>query len=691
MDFSWIKKIFTKKSSKNESVGITKIDTSFTYVRRYSKLKRNEKKIVKELLNKTDFNNYKELVKFSDDLASLYSFEQDILSHTIKRYDDETYYIDKCYDNPTNAMIKKVNFAKMAICEYSTIVDNIKKIRNELEYRFNTIDLFIKKWETPGIFKKNSIKEQNEFLRNKNSLYEERQRILNSIRNIDNVLGMIAICIKEDTKLDKNYHVLEQFNMIINNKEFSSKLKEELSAEIYDNNWSRFEPINISKSFEKEIIEKMYTIIYEYYRNKPIVLDKLNTATNESEILYTLIKYIPNNKLDEVYKIFAKYLHQYEIYLCTHKNDYKDYLKEIDTVINEYKNTATKNWDTVRLRYLIIYYSDWSNKYFDLYDELNMDIVNEITNKINYLYWMYNLKEKRYIGEFKISNEIDYAINLLDEVEKKFNVKLDKSNYLSQEARRNGFIKKYVNTGFMKKNFINLFDLLNGNEEDVKINFYWEIDLKKNNVFYTQVKMPYEESSSRLIVYPEAYPFIFHSRNISKIDDSEGKYSIDKKRMTDWDIFVTNIQNHVLERQLDYRLLYIPAQYYKYSDWLSDMLNNDNQIEAVYLEDTSILYNYLMDVPYKKHASKLIFIKYKNIPFIYDYGVLVEDYRNLIMGDDHFKLTSSENGIHKYEYIKYNYECATIIVVPNDTKYSDLIDLMEQEKEKNKQYKKELG
>ena len=145
MDFSWIRNIFKRKTNKN--VNIATIDTTLTYIRELNQLSHKEKKKVLEYFNKVNFNNYQDLVKYSDDLSNLYILEQDVLEHTINRYNKEFEEINNL-SIPDISLIKEIVLAKLAKCEYSLIVNNSKiihKIPNQsLKIYLNNNTLYFK-------------------------------------------------------------------------------------------------------------------------------------------------------------------------------------------------------------------------------------------------------------------------------------------------------------------------------------------------------------------------------------------------------------------------------------------------------------------------------------------------------------------------------------------------------------------
>lgn len=754
MDFSWIKNLFKKKT--NENINLTTIDTTLTCVSEFKKLKRQEKEKVLKYFNSINLDNYRDIVKYSDDLSKLYSLEQDVLLHTMWRYEQDfkeaNEMINKSKKNEPIAMIKKSVAAKLQIYEYGVIFNNIYTIRKDLEYRFIALNLFIHKYDKLCLSKSITKEEKQKYLSKRGSLDSQSKLMLISIRDVDNVLGMVRDNIKKDVNIEESHELVNNYNTILNNDRdifLNTHLRIEIGIilrriQYLFKHSSLLDPF--IEEIKKEILDKMENEMQKK-RNKLIDLHHkvwtdldiqriqnlkydLKVFTNTST--HVLVNSIPSKYLEDLYKIIAKYMHKHEIYYNLHKKDYEIYIKEMNEIYNQYRITPTKEWDINDIKGKMDYYEKERDAYFELYkDYLTPDMIDKINDAFYRLCWLYSLisiEAKKFdnVSEKEMNNIVQiylkYSSDLLLEVEDKFNVKLNNS-YIKNKKQialdRYNFV--FANTCNRRCSLF--FDLLNGYDDDINIYLPEGYNRVLDDLFSTPNG---DEIHQRLMnidrshlsdhsynIYQKltnaSLEELFYLLKFLKIDN----YKLDRTTLLRMDEqsgrssftnFVASVMLKKYEEKYDDRIMIIPKIIYinwAYNHEKERLIpytaNTENRL-ACFVQSCNALCSFLLcSQQFYKHY-KYLFISEnayneykrnankheKNSHYKKRYG---NPWNNIIKNGIYYEelLTPGEDTIFDFDNIK-------IIIVPDNTKYSELTNYLDQEleKEHNNEIKKEL-
>ena len=696
MNFSWIKRLFKIKSSTNGSdVGISTIDTSFIKVPKLSDLSKDNQDKVMEYFNEIKYDNYSTIVKYSDSLLEKSNKEIDLFVHDLE-------------DSIKNisAILKKVNkynYLKLLLYreEIKLCIEELNKIEEEAELRLIALDTYIKKeqrrkYDFLGIFGK---AERLRYLSDKSSLLNERQRLLIAIKLNKQHLQIIY------NTLNENKDLLEATNnyYINSSKSFDTKYCD-----------ARISMVYASKLLElKRLIDK----------NDCSELEKI--AKNSEKYLETILKqrFVGISSIQEFDRIHESLKYQEVIpflarenrmikhYAYEHRNDYKEFINEINTIVSKYEKMSSTDWDIKELeknfekyKVLIDGYREVCKKYIT--DDILLSMVKSLLNLNYFVYclvnkfiakWTYSDKkisknELLYDGywDLDIENmivkdaEIKYyyqkALELFKQIEDKYNVKLDYSlvNQFSKDKERLENID-YIR---MKGELKYLYDILNGNFEIFDLFFKFNLDIEssiivlKNNIYdiqdnsYVSIDNLFyllkflninKYSLSELLMAPES----FHPKYNIKNEKSVTKSTINCYKLKE---LLVKSYISKLEKNYDDRILIIPKEIkfhplieYGHSKVLysvDDELNISDRAIGIYLSDSSQAITINRALGLKQSQIKYLFMNEK----IYN----------------EFKKT-------------YNTINTKVIVVPDYVKYSELSSYLDRELEKENNEEKVLS
>ncbi len=714
MNFSIFKNLFKKKTKEN--INITTIDTNNIHIRTFSMLDKNEKKKVLEYLNKLDYTNYKELVKYTDDISNLYSFEQEILNQTMDRYKEKF----ECNINITMV------YTKLAKYEYSYIINNIWKIRKELECRLLALEMFLKKKEFNKVF--GSKKDKTDYLVNKDNIKSEISRIKISIKTVDYVLGMVAQNIKENSNIEEKIKELES----VATEKIKNDIKRCFGSELDMIVEYCLNHFDLTESFAFEVNEKL---LDKVKREKESLLkrtiskkirDSLEIEILQLDSLWYYIKgphscswsslpqQLSDKDLEELYKITAKYLHQYEINYCNHKNDYKIYLEDMNNIINTYMTTPTAKWDMASLEEKIMYYLEELDSYLDMFEDyIGLELRDKLWDTFNKMVWLYYLKEDKYIYDYDYKTMYDFSNELLTKVEDKFGVKLDIGHYHTKEKKyieRNNFINNYWDT-----HFIDFIDLLNDNYDNIDIAIYSkelqednhlinieyflkQIGIKNIDSFYHFISQTKEDKKLTLEEIFYLLKLLKKDKfDLTKTNQLSTVSSIDLVDELDFAKYLALVMFKIYENNYDDRILIIPDIVYNFLGVESREKYFYQQVsvgkEAVFARDREMFKDFLISEK-NRNCFKYLFVKEDVINSFRDWIKWVIPILHKFSKNSRQELCPQVDMYKKYlntsdkEIMINDFK---IIIIPNDTTYKDLTNYLDIQLEKDKILQKKLG
>ena len=662
MNFGWIKKLLNKKIEfNNETSDVATIDTSLVFVPKFKDLTDEEKiEVLKELNELNNNNDYNTLLKFSSDLVDISNRERFILTKTLERYYD---WFDSSKNPSSNKTDKEklgdsLCFGLLSNLEFEIIVKNLLDVKEKLILKAVAIDELISKKEKERKPLRELFKhaEKIEYNILKKRLLSEEDRIKVSLKINDQILRTIYIDIQENDTLRKEYSVLQQ---ILDNSDdktnnnIKEKIIESLNLKLYHYTHvfigTEYDDIFINdlKSYGNKLVgmktpqsylSKHYNrwkpTTYTKYLNKNKIITqdmvdeaiRLATENGEDCDFEDLIDLVPTHKLEDFFKFVAEVFHNMEVFCYEHKEDYKKYIEDIRTTINDYEETSTSNWNNEKLIELTRKYDYELYAYLELLKNyLTEDNKNELINQYTKLLFLCKLKGKSvyykvygWLGHFYREIEKNEC-ELLSKVEDKYGISLyDKKDKKSREK-------------FVRENedyIINLYDLLQGNNDilKTKINTGNDSFVKKYNALLKK----HDESIFEFYYYMingeiSIYEYYYLTKLINMSFDDSCKMAmkcenllIDKEACdTQFAKLITMIKLNELEKKYDNRIIFAPVNltfrnFEKVNsdkNIIDELITDDNQI-AIYLPK----FEQLIQIVKLEHISDQI--KY----------VMVEDY-----------------------------------------------------------------
>ena len=722
MNFDWLKKIFKNNKSNKSISDLAIIDTSFIRVPKLSKLSKEEKEKVLTYYNNLVLDNDIDLIKYSDDLLEKANTEKEMLLRAMARYEEQ-------YKEQNQVPIIEIyHLGKLSSIEYGIIEKNIMNIRKELELKLLALDMYIKKEEKRkydflGVFGK---AEKIKYFTDKNKLLSERERLLTSIKIDDNILTTVRKDIKENQRLIVYHDLLDRLQKDNNTKKLREYLNDsmcELSEKSFFSIRDEYEeevenevghkmkgcPIN---DFKKGSCGRFYIISSKISEDNQIIDDKLinyvfekiRDNKNFSWVDFLLI--VPDEFLNQLYEIVAKYLHKRDLYVFEHKNDYKNYLQDMKNLISNYETNSKKEWDvklleekvkfyTERLKkYLNIYGNTRSSLFSESYDDQISPVIEEQLKKYYYkLLFLYTISkgydnsilellsnsyydEGSYLNIENIYTEFYIFLNELSvDVYNKYKIMPKNDIYSKEELGHfridESNIRYIINQGDF------LYKLLNGDYDNTKIHVcddgvytryhrntsiknivdYLNKSLHKYNVSRNILNETYYIDKNEHIFIEDIF-YIFH---ILGIKDNKMIDNLIKGSSYN-DSLITNIRMNKIEKEYDDRIYILPNQI-KFNQLLSFQYKPViNSFDKLNISDTNIAI-YVSNWGQVNAIHRLLEKNETNIKYLIMKESLYESYKE----------------VHKYP---------NIIIVPDDTKYNELSLYLDEKITKEKeQYK----
>ena len=370
MDFGWLRKLLKKNNSNNTTSNLATIDTSFIRVPKLSKLSKKDQEKVLDFYNKLVSGCDEDLVKYSNDLLERANNERELLVRTMTRYDEQYNELKKEYKKNQQVLSVGIyNLGKLSNLEYINIVNNILEIRNELVLKLVALDMYIKKEEKRkydflGIFGK---AEKIKYFTDKNKLLCERERLLTSIKIDDNILTAVRRDISNNQILELYHTLFDKLNNSNDSqlrdflKNSMSRLSKKSVFSVLDNYQTEIVNEVLLKMKDYPIREEGYNCSYFWFGDlfgPPIDIDDslINYILNsikENREYYSwedLLLVVPDEFLDKLYEIVAKYSRQRDLYVFEHRNDCKRYLKEEEELVKKFESASFDDWDTNLLK-----------------------------------------------------------------------------------------------------------------------------------------------------------------------------------------------------------------------------------------------------------------------------------------------------------------------------------------------------
>lgn len=727
MDFGWLKKFFKKNNLSNTNTSeLATIDTSFIRAPKLSKLSKDEKERVLEFYNKLKSGSDIDLVKYSNDLLEKANTEREMLLRAMSRYEEQYRFLEdtrKKYKQKQIPSIEIYNLGKLSSLEYAIIEKNIINIRKELELKLVALDMYIKKEEKRNynfldVFGR---AERIKCFTDKNKLLSERERLLTSIKIDENILTIIRKDIKDNQRLIIYHDLLNKLQ-----NDDTELLRKSLEDSMYRLSKKSF--FSIKDEYEAEVETKVgnkmkgYPIREEAYNydswssRRNYVLKNTNGTINEELKQYVLevarhygedctwkdfLDVVPDEFLDKLYEIVAKYSHKRDLYVYEHRNDYKDYLQDMKELINKCEATSKEEWDSDLLKEKLIYYTKELKQYLNIYgndrflyfnepydEQISPPMEEQLRKNYFKLLFLYAVSNGLDNLIFEIFNHsfygdglylnIDIIYNEFVTILKELSVDVfNKYKVMSTfESKYNGDCKNEEKTKEILENGEFLLNILNGNYDKTKLYIGGYED--KNNLYnIISLRM-------KLVSYLNDYNNL---RGISK-----KTFSIsDEEPMEIEDLYyllkivgINKVMPYICFENL-------PNNAYLLSNirWNKIEKEEDNRI---FILPKQVRFNYLFSDQNKPIMTSLdkLNISDNNI------AIYVSNFRQL--NTIHNALYNDENNIkylimneQLYEKYKERYDETMyphLIIVPNDTRYVELSKYLDQELEiEHKQHK----
>ena len=731
MDFGWLKKIFRKKNLSNTNTSdLAIIDTSFIRVPKLSKLSKEEKEKVLELYNKLIIGNDIDLVKYSNDLLEKANTEREMLLRAMSRYEEQYNFLKEEYKkNKQIPSIEIYNLGKLSSLEYAIIEKNIISIRKELELKLVALDMYIKKEEKR---KYNFLDvfgraERIKCFTDKNKLLSERERLLTSIKIDENILTIIRKDIKENQRLIIYHDLLKKLQ-----NDDTKLLRKSLDDSMYRLSKKSF--FSIKDEYEDEVAIKVgnkmkgYPIReeaynYDFCSQMYYILKETNGIINEELKEYVLevarhygedctwkdfLDVVPDEFLDKLYEIVAKYSHKRDLYVYEHRNDYKDYLQDMKELINKCESTSKEEWDSSLLKEKLIYYTKELKQYLNIYgndrdlyfnepydEQISPPMEEQLRKsyfKLLFLYAISNgldnlifeIFNNSYYGDGLYLN-IDIIYNEFAMILKELSVDVFNKYKVMRtfESKYNGDCKNEEKTKEILENGEFLLNILNGNYDKTKL--YIGVYEDKNNL--------YNKTSQRMKLVSYLNNSLDDYNNLRGI--SKKTFSIsDEESMEIEDLYYLLKIVGINKVMPDICFRNLPNNAYLLSNirWNKIEKEEDNRI---FILPKQVRFNYLFSDQNKPIMTSLdkLNISDNNIAiYVSNFRQLNTIYNALYNDENNIKyLIMNEQLYEKYKERYDETMYPHIIIVPNDTRYVELSKYLDQELAKKQEQTKILS
>lgn len=644
-------------------------------------------------------------------------------------------------------------YGTLANLEFEIIEGKIKEIGEKLKIRAVALDLYVKEKEkeekkNKRIFQRYfSVANRLEMENFKNRMASEKERIKVSMKINEQILQTIEIDKRDNDTLKNAYELLKVVsdNSIYVDSSFNNMdVKSSLIKLLY-----RCFYILKNTELYAKFKERIEQFIKQYQDNTTFAYHAPYGSDNfihklASPSYLELEHIIPDYMMEEIFKIVASSMHDAEIYCYEHKDEIKEYIESFKKKILEYETTPTKDWDLKQIDQLLIFAHNF--KHFSIQKYLHGHCGNEeeekeleeLYTKLKFINIVKGIDIVRYsIVDIGKDMDNDTKNRLVDEILRKIEEKydtpiLDKRGISNKEliSNRDYFIlyyshnfplvlfdflrgdtdsvqiyqtiypystyadwftkwikwaRYYTNNGVLdderlyknKKNNFNFFINSYNELEDVvtseDIDKDGKIRITLEDMFYTLKFIGIDEEN---IIYPNnmTYP--------KELDMEPSTHEYDAKLPS----FLATIKFKELEKNYDDRIVVVPKTISFAQDNGSiksiDQLQLNENAQAVYLT-TQHQIGAIFENRYSNGNTKIKYV------FISEFAFeKYKEYYLMKMGLLFYKSPKEAKDLLE-EYLNNIFSQFKIIVLPKDTKYSELSSYLDQELEKEEQKKLE--
>ncbi len=698
---SKLKKIFkkTKETSGNENTGIT---VTTGPLRKYSELNRRERKKVAYgieniplsqlyILNYTNAE-YDKIMYLCDLISNLFSV------HKAQR---EKISADDVFEEAAH----KINHLILSTGEYEIIKDELAEIKRKLEIKFYILSGIVDEFNS-GKLNRNKAR-KNEFITAKEIILDKINAIRENIICINIYTLMINNHISESSDLLKACIGHNLCNCALDTTdELRIAISKDLAQEVLRRNNFYSSQERMALAVKTTILNKIDKFhnkfgnfllqerILPCCKNKSINFDNPRVRKKVFSELFCVYLYdslsaweylameLPNNLLKELYKIIAKYKYQDDEDSYKHRNDYQTIIAEIEDIVNKCLSTPTKDWKEKIKTEKHHYRSRISG-----YSELCRDyLTNNIKEELKYAFIKLCVLCNESYYDFKTEYLFSYNPN---------DISRDEYNKYYEKIY-NEFIKKLAAEAgipacklyFCHINYLyTIIDALCGCD-DININ----ADLNDFQKFYrvydiSQIYYEYGNEGKANISIEDL--FYWHKAHPEgKFQNSIGAarfcchrdgYRISGSEIND----LALIKWKRLENQYDDRILISPRIYiddeeldedhYITDDYGQRLMAPGNNFIAALARDFDMLYDLAHDSNCRKQIKYIFMRRY---PY---------DDREDCVSDEGFAFYCK---LHENNSDFINYNGLKIIFIPEDTTYSELSDILNQELTKTEEAKR---
>ena len=728
-----IKSLFRRKTKNSTSSSNNGIILNKGLECAYNELSAEEKlKVANECDKLTSFD-------FSDIVA--YTNDQDNKFNTIQEY--FICSKKKSNDDNSDDMAKTINSLLLFAGECEIIKKKLEKIKRELEIKFHALDSIIEKpnYMLSGKKEKQWFqKYRSNLIECRRTTLVTITTIELEIRSVQNCVIDSSIDIKKGTQTIDNDNNLYQRTLdslvdIIIGKNMEAKF-DDLFSEIMEKTIHKVYGFN--GNFSERLSHRIQTYLSKYdpvtrqkviaYCGRLSAIDLIHSNGKLTKLC--IIKYLSYQKKDidawryvvnelpedlvkELYKIIAKYLHQIKTDAFSHRNDYKAFLDEMNAIINRYENTPACEWNTNPLEVIPKY----RRKIYSYTEKCGEFLTDEIKDKLLTAYlklnWLEYIHPRCLFNEgescdndYPLFAELDYSFidakyavfadELLQKVENKFNINLGDLKFLTKDKDyRSKFINLHVEDYQVCNYWSYLYDLLNGRTIQI-----YAKPTKENPIAYrsNNKSSTFHLEQDRVSLTLEDLFYYIRTindsnvqidfKNIQPFETSE-KYCISNS----FNNLMALIELKIMENQYDDRILILPKVKQDMSDdWHKCLTSPTRKYTAALACDCHMFEEFLRSSTTREKVDYL-FVKENTLvmfrraieDYFPEYYKFIERLQNNksvpIDGQTHaaIQLVMIWNKYFNISGNYIDYQGIKIIIVQNDTTYSELSDILNQE------------
>ncbi len=368
---------------------------------------------VNELFKTINSNNYN---SFVDETLSLIEREEDdynIINNAIIRYDKEScLYPNSFWFWPSPTHDVKIaciyNKSNIFFTIYKTLMEEIHEIRKEVNIRYKAFSMFVEE--------EKNISKKSDYLLS----YQDKIKSLSDI--IDHKYSNIIMNLKKSKILKERKRQFSNVEKLLNEKDHNTHIN---VARALDISLGCFECYNIPRELKVDLYKELENVIYKiegekyckdyiggYYEGQIITKETIKSHFEHSFTDNIMVDskwkwltfHCSNEVLNEITKILVDIIIKRDRYRKEHFHDYKNYIEQMDVLIDKYNNTILTEWNLDELEkeitelcqnigdYLRIFGEGCvGNGSFHDEEEVDKKIINEINKRFFTLTFFYGL------------------------------------------------------------------------------------------------------------------------------------------------------------------------------------------------------------------------------------------------------------------------------------------------------------